>query len=618
MPANSTKRWRRQRVYSIEVGAMGGHYGSIHIRTEDANEVRAVLEELARERNMKFLLAPAIDGWVTAFPSDHGQDFSVAEALAAKVKAPFLHCLVHDDDVFAYQFFEGGVLADQYNSCPDYFGGSPEPRGGNALVLVQSLAPDGPVSKLQNLLNDARYDFEVERFEKFSAWLGLPNAVTAYEYLQTGERYNIKRWRQFIHIPDLTGQKAQRRTAKAKARADMKQLLKAGVLRFEQVGAKTSHRLFPSSPVWCVDPSSGDVLLAWTGNPVELANTTTVNRLNTKTGSPEPTGIGVSSHVNCMAASPNGRWLAAGCAYGDWMVQIWDRATAALATEWPQSRAVERVAFSKDGQTLFSLSEQEVTVLGGADLKTVEVIELTEYGRAMAIHPQGEHLVVDSQGMLTIVHIPTRAVVKTVWIDAQPSVERAILERLAPRASTEFLEVLTSHLSAEELEHERERLRRHFLPKQNVFTTIFSSDGNLLICGTGEGVCVLDWRTVLDSPDMSPLKPNTFVETEEPDSDEKGSASGVRLVYSVIYDSVRHRVLFAGLEGKVRFLELADGRTGDLLVPPMRLPFWRLELAPDRTSLVGTATKIAARKPETQRFQIWNYPALCRTAGIPF
>lgn len=109
---------------------MGGHYGTIHVRTEDEKVVRAALEDMAREQKTKFLLGPRIKGWIAIFPSDNGQHFGVSDALAAKISVPLIHTLVHDDDIFAYRFHDAGKLVDTYNSCPDYFGESTEPRGG--------------------------------------------------------------------------------------------------------------------------------------------------------------------------------------------------------------------------------------------------------------------------------------------------------------------------------------------------------------------------------------------------------------------------------------------------------------------------------------------------------
>jgi WD40 repeat protein len=598
---------------------MGGHYGSIHIRTDAANSVLAAVSELAREDQVKFLVAPAINGWISVFPEHNGQNPKISEDLATRLQdLELIHCLVHDDDVFAYWYFEKGTLKDRYNSCPTYFSDkNPEPRGGIAHALGHLLAKPDEITKLQKLLDTDRFDFEMERFDQFAAILGLPNAVSAYEYLQNGERNGIKQWKQFVHVPDLTAELAAKRAAKAKAKAEMKRLAAEGLLIMELVGAKTKHPLFPKSPIWSIDPKTNDVLLMWSDNPMAAAEPAPLLRVDVHTGKQETTGVNPSDHTNSLAVNSSGRWLAAGGASGDWKTQVWDLAAARIAVELPQSRASGGLCFSPDGHTLFSLSEQTITMASGSDLNTIETIQVSEHGRALAIHPRGEYLVVASQGILAIVHIPTQAELKTMWVDARPGLERTILEQFAPQATSQFLETLSPHIPPTEMAQRRIRMQQDFIPKQSVFALTFSPDGELLICGTNAGVCVFDWRAVLGNPAMSPLTPKMFVEAEEAESGDKDSPSG-KLIYSVIYDSVCRRVLFAGLEGKVRFLELAEGLTGDLLVPPIRLPFWQLELTPDRTALVGTAIKITTRKPEPQKFQIWNYPALCRSAGIPF
>jgi hypothetical protein len=63
---------------------MGAFYGSVHLRSEDAAAVRAVVEELARAGSTRFLIATPTNGWIAAYPSESGQDFSVSSAIAAR------------------------------------------------------------------------------------------------------------------------------------------------------------------------------------------------------------------------------------------------------------------------------------------------------------------------------------------------------------------------------------------------------------------------------------------------------------------------------------------------------------------------------------------------------
>ena len=597
---------------------MGGHYGAIHVRTVDANVIRIALEELSRASKAKFLLGPLIDGWVAVFPNENGQDFGVSEALAKKIHAPLLHTLVHDDDVFAYRFHEGGKLVDSYNSCPDYFGGDPEPRGGN-VDLLQTVLPDaGRRDELRCLLEADRFDFEVKRLEKFSELLNLPNAVGAYEYLQDGEREGIKQWKQFIHIPDLTAERAGKRAAKVEAKAEMKQMIKDGLLVLEIEGQKTSHPLFHTSPVWCVDPNTSEVLLAWAGSPIGTAAPMRVSRINTQTGGATTTDVEFSSHVHCMAVNSTGSWIAAGCACGDWKTQIWDLRSGKLVAEILQSRAVARVGFSQDGQSLFSLSEKTITIVDPLRPDSIKTILLPHAAQTMVLHPAGEHIVAESQGMLMLVYLPTGAVLKSLWIPMPSGPERELLNYAESQGMGQrFLSNIEGHVSREEMEDARIRMERHFLPKQNIFSLGFGALGNYLFCGTTAGLCVLAWDKILAATDKGSIDPIAFVPAEQ--RVREGGVQGSQLIYAVPADSAGKRILFAGLEGKAKFVNFADGRIGDLLSPPVKRPFRQLELTPDRRSLVGTAIpkpEAKGNKREPSCFQIWNYKALCAAAGL--
>jgi hypothetical protein len=595
---------------------MGGHYGSIHVRTEDVNEVRAALDDLTRDSKTKFLLAPAINGWVTLFPSDNGQDIGVSQKLAEKIRNPILHCLVHDDDVFAYRLHDQGELVGTYNSCPDYFGEATEPRGGN-VDLLQSILPDPSRRKeLKELLDSERFDFEVHRLEKFSELLGLPNAVSAYEYLQDGERDGIKQWKKFVHIPDLTPERTAKRLAKAKAKAEMKQMAKDGLLVLEMAGQKTSHPLFHTSPIWCMTKTN-EVLLGWSGEPIGASSPTPISRVNTQTGNITPTEVKVSSHTHCMAVSSNGAWLAAGCACGEWKTQIWDLKDGKLITEIPQSRAVAEVCFGRDDK-LFSLSERTITVIDLAEVGAVKTIPLPDASRTMVPHPGGEYLVAECQGMLALVHLPTLTVLKTLWISQPPGPERDLMEyAVSSTVGEQFVSSLEGRVSKDELESAQARAKRHFLPKQNVFSLSFGTLGNYLFCGTGSGLCVLAWDKLLAATDMTSIDPQAFVPAESDVRDD--GTPGQKLVYAVPVDSIGKRALFAGVEGKIKFVNFQDGRISDLLVPLEKRPYWRLELTSDRKTLVGTTVHLAIRgKKDPSKFQIWNYPMLCQKAGLDF
>src|SRR4051794_38002757 len=100
---------------------MGTHYGSIHVRTEDRDRVRVTLEKISRDMRVRFFVAPTIGGWTSCYPEHYGQDDKVATALFGELDGDGFHVFLNDSDVFAYNFYRGGELRDEYVSIPDYF-----------------------------------------------------------------------------------------------------------------------------------------------------------------------------------------------------------------------------------------------------------------------------------------------------------------------------------------------------------------------------------------------------------------------------------------------------------------------------------------------------------------
>ena len=63
--------------------------------------------------------------------------------------------LNHDDDILAYWLFEGGELADEYNSCPGYFSGGDEiPAGGDATKLCAAFGVAAKAKQIEQVLRD--------------------------------------------------------------------------------------------------------------------------------------------------------------------------------------------------------------------------------------------------------------------------------------------------------------------------------------------------------------------------------------------------------------------------------------------------------------------------------
>ena len=185
---------------------MGAFYGSIHVRTENADAVRKAIDQVAKEASCNFLLGPALGGWISIFPSDSGQNDQISVEIAKHLPNDIFHLIVHDDDIFSYYFYRDGRSIDHYNSCPDYFEEvSDEEKQlcqGRPELFQDLLLKPKSLSRLKTLLaaDKEKYTFESERMAQFVGLLGLSNALSSYEYLQEGERDEIEGWEQFNHI----------------------------------------------------------------------------------------------------------------------------------------------------------------------------------------------------------------------------------------------------------------------------------------------------------------------------------------------------------------------------------------------------------------------------------
>src|SRR5436853_7740909 len=63
--------------------------------------------------------------------------------------------MVHDSDIACYWLFDKGQLLDEYNSCPDYFGGGEEgPSGGKTDILIRYCRDDVRREDLDGILQD--------------------------------------------------------------------------------------------------------------------------------------------------------------------------------------------------------------------------------------------------------------------------------------------------------------------------------------------------------------------------------------------------------------------------------------------------------------------------------
>jgi len=99
---------------------MGNFYTNYTLRGPDQ---QAVAKALA---GRSAIVTPAQDGCVVVFDerSDEQEQEVITElaaSLSREFGCPVLAVVNHDDDIFWYQLYVSGELADEYDSSPGYF-----------------------------------------------------------------------------------------------------------------------------------------------------------------------------------------------------------------------------------------------------------------------------------------------------------------------------------------------------------------------------------------------------------------------------------------------------------------------------------------------------------------
>jgi hypothetical protein len=608
---------------------MGGHYGSIHIRTENRDAVLRSLENFEVNQTRKFLIAPPINGWVTVFPENNGQDDAVSKALAARLPDfTIIHCLVHDDDVFMYWLYDLGNLVDAYNSCPEYFDETnTSPRGGDARAFNFLIPAPQKIEALQKALDADRFTFELKRQDKFAEILNLPNTAYAYEYLRGGETDGVRYWRKFIHIPDLTPEISAKRAAKAKREAEFKQLQQQGLLLVDEPGKKSKIRGQFQHALWITNPATSEVLVRWNDSLIGNPSDHPWRSYSKPDWQSKSCEFPVPADAHTIAISPSGLLLAFTTRHGSELhvCRLRDRTPLTINTKQLDSSALW---FSPDEKYLYTTHRypppmQLRRIPLDPELEETTLADSRTHFQHVAMHPNGSMAaVVDNFGILLAVDLQQMRVINEVWIEqthSHSSMAPALREKIVADAFGKMLAEMKKHLSEAELQNHIYSVKRSNVPKDEIRLTTFNLDGQLLFCGTREGIRVLEWSQVLSTPRMAAVPVLTGVNTDpEPRQAVHPGNPPATLVYGVIHDSVRDRVLFCGIEGKIKYFDLKTKRAGDLVTLPLYFCIPELSLTADRVSLVETALQIHNDKnnPIPSRFQIWSYEALCRANKI--
>ena len=97
-------------------------------------------------------------------------------------------------------------MIDEYNSWPDSFEEVSEAEKqkcqGRPELFQDLLRDPKSLGKLKTLLTADKFTFESERMAQFVKLLGLSNALSSYDYLQSEDwdEDEIEGWKQFVHV----------------------------------------------------------------------------------------------------------------------------------------------------------------------------------------------------------------------------------------------------------------------------------------------------------------------------------------------------------------------------------------------------------------------------------
>lgn len=584
---------------------MGAHYRSIQVQGDSRNALIMAMEDRLRAQNGRALIGPTINGWTGVYLDDSAPSRGLAATLAKQLNTTVLELLVHDSDIFGYDFYRGEQLIDEYSSRPDYFEQvSPaerEHQKGNAEAFRELLGADKKVGKLDSLLkahHAEEFLFEENRLENFAKLLGIENTLASYDYLTNGEWDGIKGRSQFVHIPDLTAAKAAAKAASAALRAEMRRLKKERILCFEskppgKAAIATGGALF--------DPVHGGMLFTWS----------LYGRLPGEPGlwrakppwesEPEPVEIpAASASPYHLVLSRTGKWFA----YSDGQLRLWN---------WPEQKSVgdvsiqsSPVCFNYDENLLLCTTQQ------GFEIFSIESKEITmkipAHPHFLAWHPSGMFLVIrPRQDQLGLIDLNAGKLTKILYSGTVS--DRSNLTSLFSGQLKE------AGIPDEQLDEMKQCFVRG---SDEPFSVKFSPDGRLLFCATTRGLRVLEWDKVLAAEKITP--PPLFTASPMPlDSPLKAfeKEDYINYVYDVVFDENRNRLLFCGIEGAIRFLNLDDARTGVLFKPPGKDYICRLQLSPDSEFLCCTCTPpFEDRNKKPHSIRVWNYRLLRMAAGI--
>lgn len=151
-----------------------------------------------------FFVSPAVNGWVGVHDSSMQSQSTdlcvqVATGLSERLQTSAITFLIHDGDFLCYWLARNGVLIDEYNSMPDYFGGAVgadeesedglegwshegAPTGGYAAVLSEACGVPEKEHDIDQILRNPEAD-AYGLLDRLGDALGITDSTVDFDLL---------------------------------------------------------------------------------------------------------------------------------------------------------------------------------------------------------------------------------------------------------------------------------------------------------------------------------------------------------------------------------------------------------------------------------------------------
>ena len=139
---------------------MGASFTNYQVRAKSASKVKKAIEPLVKSRAY---VSPEKNGWVTIYDesSDDQNEATIthiATELSKSLDTAVIACLVHDSDIATYWLYQSGVLTDEFNSAPDYFGNTVDDKtrdrlSGNSDALLPLCVAGTTLEQIESVIH---------------------------------------------------------------------------------------------------------------------------------------------------------------------------------------------------------------------------------------------------------------------------------------------------------------------------------------------------------------------------------------------------------------------------------------------------------------------------------